>query len=79
MSGGRFDYAYTHVNVFADQLTEETARETSSETDEELKKVIDRAYAFANTMRAVEWFYSGDISEEEMLERIRENERVFSF
>lgn len=74
MSGGSFDYAYVHVETFADLLTMKLdgneqdaeygpAAGFGHETVSALRGIEAQARALAQVMRDVEWLYSGDISE----------------
>lgn len=70
MSGGSYDYAYTHVNDFADALREEGSCSAA-------RPALRRAFRehlrmVADAMRAIEWNDSGDGAsrETELLEAI---------
>lgn len=67
MSGGHYDYAYKHVQEFADQLLVEGTPHTvlRSAFREHLEKV-------AEAMKAVEWVDSSDTGPGSEVEAIRE-------
>lgn len=76
MSGGSFNYAYSRVQDFADELEykidhagevrssyggwTDTEPDYGEETHAMLRKIVEQARKFAEVMRAVEWMYSGD-------------------
>lgn len=73
MSGGSFDYAYSRVNTFVDDLNDKLCDPTetySPEVTSKLHEIKDIAARTAQLMRATEWLYSGDHSEESFLERV---------
>ena len=78
MSGGSFNYAYSRVQDFADELAIKIegndVRDTwgdahcfPSHVIAELSKLAADAKAIADRMRAAEWLYSHDIGEEAFL------------
>lgn len=74
MSGSSFDYAYFEVRDFADNLAEkifENPAEYSEPTMAELRKLVIDARAMADKMRAVEFLYSGDYSEENTMKELK--------
>ena len=73
MSGGSFDYAYSKVNYFVDDLDDKLKYipdEFSPEVMTKLREIKDIAATTAALMRAVEWLYSGDDSEECFLRKV---------
>jgi len=78
MSGGSFNYAYSRVQDFAEELAIKIegndVRDTwgdaycfPSHVIAELSKLAADAKAIADRMRAAEWLYSHDIGEESFL------------
>lgn len=81
MSGGSFNYAYSRVQAFAEELDEklenagkphpryqnETQPEFSPEVTARLRELVSNARVLAKHMRAAEWLYSFDYSEETLL------------
>ena len=78
MSGGSFNYAYSRVQDFADELAIKIdgndVRDTwgdahcfASHVIAELSKLATDAKVISDKMRAAEWLYSGDIGEEAFL------------
>jgi len=74
MSGGSFDYAYSRVLQFAEELRAKIAnngkendygekREFSAQTIARLQSIVEDAERTAKLMKAVEWLYSGDTGE----------------
>jgi hypothetical protein len=82
MSGGHFNYAYTRVNDFADQLDRDLAEprewmaEFSPACIAKLHETKNLARVFAEIMREVEWLLSGDTSEETFFERFAKIENT---
>lgn len=90
MSGGHFDYAYRHVNNFADSLEIDILNNSvKDEADEwaycpdyneevlgELTKILNQARYLSEMMKEAEWLYSGDTGEESFMERIKEIKRA---
>lgn len=73
MSGGSYDYAYRHLDQFADDLTNEHSETHVRELAEYLRTV-------ATLMRDIEWADSGDDSWSDALdERIRRMVGVDTF
>jgi hypothetical protein len=74
MSGGSFDYAYSRVTSFVydldDRLTDPEYLSFSPEVMIKLREIKDIAANTAELMRAVEWLYSGDDSEECFLRKV---------
>ena len=81
MSGGVFGYAYVHVNDFADTLLHYLDKEIENPdealvpyenpmTREVLITIVEQMRIVSRMMHTVEWFYSGDIGEDEFLDRI---------
>ena len=70
MSGGSFDYAYNKVNMFVEVLNPEL--EYSQEVMRKIREIADIANNTAQLMRAVEWLYSGDDSEQSFLKNVVE-------
>lgn len=74
MSGGSFDYAYSRVNSFVEELTDKVNKseiELNPETAYALGEIAGVASIVARLMRETEWFYSGDHSEESFMKLIR--------
>lgn len=75
VSGGHFDYAYSRVRRFAEQLVLELARgdhrELTTETLLALSTIAQEAERTAVAMRAAEWLLSGDTSERTFLHEVR--------
>jgi hypothetical protein len=78
MSGGSFNYAYSRVQDFADELALKIegndvrdvwgdAHCFPSRVIAELSKLATDARAIADRMRAAEWLYSHDIGDETFL------------
>lgn len=84
MSGGSFNYAYTSINDFADQLELILSRQGqpdsygdaystyAPEVQVEFRRILAGARRFAFEMREVEWHVSGDTGDESFLSRIKE-------
>lgn len=84
MSGGAFDYAFSRVSNFADEL--ECKIEKCDEVDQwgdkpnyfepeviaKLRQIKAIAEHAALLMKEVEWLYSGDTGEESFSRRVRE-------
>lgn len=73
MSGGSFDYAYSKVNYFVDDLDDKLNDPEyvfSPEVMAKLREIKGIAENTAQLMRAVEWLYSGDDSEETFLRKV---------
>ena len=74
MSGGSFDYAYSKVNYFVDDLDDklnDPEESFSPEVTAKLREIKEIAQNTAQLMRAVEWLYSGDDSEDTFLEKVK--------
>lgn len=88
MSGGHFDYAYFRTQQFSEDLKyeldnagkmnehEHITEIYSPEVVEKLEQVRVLSEKTAKYMKAVEWLYSGDYSEESFMEEFEriENE-----
>ena len=84
MSGGSFDYAYSRVNVFADELANKLDRNDVEEdgwkygfepaTVEKLREIEALARKTSEMMKEAEWLYSGDTGDESFMERVRKIE-----
>ena len=86
MSGGSFDYAYSRVNIFADELGNkidntdilnewgEKPNSFSPEVVAKLREIQTITVRTAKLMREVEWFYSSDTGEDTFLSRVSEIE-----
>ncbi|WP_186412037.1 hypothetical protein [Candidatus Propionivibrio aalborgensis] len=86
MSGGSFDYAYSRVNQFADELGlrldeadkvnewGETPNKFEPATLAKLRGIEHLARRTAALMRESEWLYSGDTGDESFMERVKEIE-----
>ena len=83
MSGGSFNYAYSQVQSFSEDLVNKIdenekpdrygdAHRFAPEVLNELLALADEARRLSVRMRAAEWLYSGDIGEETFLKRIAE-------
>ena len=80
MSGGAFDYAYSKVNEFADQLELRLEQATTSPGDwlsdipasvrDVLLDTVNEARIAAAKMKAVEWYFSGDTGDETLLKDV---------
>lgn len=85
MSGGSFQYAFNRVYEFAEELQEkldkagdvrdsrypeEKEPEWSPEVMTRLCELADNARILARHMRAAEWLYSHDYSEEAFLREV---------
>lgn len=78
MSGGSFDYAFGHVETFADAL--EKKLDTTNpdhwehgfkpEVVAEMRRIIIEARQFACVMHAAEWLWSGDDGEDTFLKKM---------
>ncbi len=87
MSGGSFNYAYSHMAMFADELaqklddwdiTDEYGYKTYSfkpETLAKLREIQIAAERIAKLMREAEWLYSADTSDDSFMRRVAEIER----
>ena len=78
MSGGEFQYAFTTVNQFVDDLDEKLNDPEwvfSPKVKKKLGQILKQAIFFSETMRQVEWLYSGDTGEDTFLERIKTIEK----
>lgn len=67
MSGGHFDYAYSRVDGFVEQLESELLKDElqfEPDTIRELRYILAEAKRMSKFMRGAEWLYSGDHSEE---------------
>ena len=72
VSGGSFNYAYSRVQDFAEELERRIERNDSGDCApgldgnviDELTTLAAHARALAVKMRAAEWLYSHDIGEE---------------
>lgn len=78
MSGGSFDYAYSRVLTFADDLADMLEQtylsEFQPETLTKLREIAILSRKTALLMYAVEWLYSGDTTEQSFMERVRKVE-----
>jgi tRNA G26 N,N-dimethylase Trm1 len=82
MSGGSFDYAFSHIENFADALERKLDPEAdgyydhefSPEVIAEMRRVITEARKFGHVMHAVEWLWSGDTGEAAFLRRMMDIE-----
>jgi hypothetical protein len=74
MSGGHFQYAFSHVDNFAYQLEmeleEDPDEEFESEVIDRLRAVIALCRKTYHEMREAEWLFSGDTCPESFLKRI---------
>ena len=78
MSGGSFNYAYTKVDQFADELCVriygDTPDDFEQETFNKLIEILKLARYAAKMMKEVEWLYSGETSDDSFMKRIRDIE-----
>ena len=81
MSGGHYDYLYWKIEEFSRMLKDDIRRNDeeddygysyniSPEVLSILEIIADKAEILAKIAREVEWMYSGDIDEEELMKRI---------
>ncbi len=74
MSGGSFDFAYSKVTDFADELSArldtEPAYPHSEVVRERLQRLVIEARKLAALMRETEWLYSGDHGEQTYLDLV---------
>lgn len=73
MSGGEFQYAYSRVLQFAEDLRERLAdpeEDFTIPTDNLLREIEQVAVLTAKLMREVEWLYSADTSEREFRQAV---------
>ena len=88
MSGGSFNYAYSHASSFADELANklnlfDKVNDWGEKPNyfppevlaklNEIKATVEHA---AKIMREVEWLYSGDTGDETFMRRINEIEAL---
>lgn len=73
MSGGSFDYAYSRVNSFVEELGEKVRneQELKPETAYALGEIAGVASIVARLMRETEWFFSGDHGEESFMRLVQ--------
>jgi hypothetical protein len=86
MSGGSFDYAYSRVNTFVEELKDRLAKANEADdfgcfpnrfepsTLAKLNEIAMLATKTALLMRHAEWLYSGDHSEEYFLKYVEDVE-----
>ena len=67
MSGGSLDFVYFKV----DEAAREISRESATSRIPELKAFKDHLVKVAEVLHDVEWFLSGDYTEETMVESIK--------
>jgi len=70
MSGGAFQYAFTRVQQFADDVRERIAEHPKSFSDaevERLRLLAEHCGVVADWMKAAEWLASGDTGEDVFL------------
>lgn len=75
MSGGSFNYAYSHVEWFADELgirLSEKPDEFDPATMEKLREIEVLTRRTATLMKEVEWLFSQDTSPESFMARVLE-------
>ncbi len=74
MSGGSFDYAYSRVATFADELEDKLAKDELGEVRPEvttrLARLAVEARRLAALMREAEWLYSSDIVADTFMARV---------
>jgi len=81
MSGGSFDYAYSRVSQFADELQQEIENNDTPDkygccpsllpdTIAKLKEIETLARKTSALMREAEWLYSADTSDDSFMERV---------
>jgi hypothetical protein len=77
MSGGSYDYAYSYVTNFAEAMLEgelvydyeqkDYVRLPNSQANRDLReKVAAHLLKVAKIMKAIEWYDSGDINEDDL-------------
>lgn len=71
MSGGSFNYAYSRVEVFADDLENLVSQKDQfdQEVQVRMQQIIELARSAARAMKEVEWYVSCDTSEHTFLSR----------
>jgi len=85
MSGGHFDYAFYTIKNFYENLEEEIENNNKKdkfgfsynyceETIKKLKEIVEYLKLAKEYMYAVEWLYSGDFGEDDLLEYCKEQE-----
>jgi len=84
MSGGSFDYAFSHVDRFADELEvklDPAYRDGYGEpldfepaTVAKLREILALATCTAKLIREAEWLFSGDTGDESFMRRVLEIE-----
>ena len=81
MSGGSFDYAYSRMAQFADELTNKLDEQGSDhrgwplptwppEVAAKLREIAGVALLCSKLAKEAEWLYSGDTSEETFMARV---------
>jgi hypothetical protein len=82
MSGGHFNYAYSRINLFADELANDLDEagkmncygELNPELPDAVKtimqEIIDLAEYTSRLMKEAEWYFSGDTGDETFLARV---------
>lgn len=86
MSGGSFNYAYSRVNDFADDLLAKIDENWKPDRDgcisgmppfviDELTAMVSEARQLAARMRAAEWLYSHDIGPETFMKWVAESRK----
>lgn len=86
MSGGSFDYAYSSVSRFADDLRNKldeqgkpngegwTQPEWTPDVSAKLAEIAALAERVSKLMKEAEWLYSGDTGEDTFMRRVTEFE-----
>ena len=77
MSGGRFNYAYSRVQVFAEDLRQKLDADEEGflpATVAKLAEIQRLAEKTAALMRAAEWLYSGDTGDESFMREVAQVE-----
>lgn len=72
MSGGHYNYAYSQIQRFAEDLTDDLRTLSAEpETVAALAEIARVAYRLERLMHAAEWFMSSDTGEETFMKEYR--------
>lgn len=82
MSGGAFDYKYSQVEMFCEELGQRIKNNKVKDewgycanlkpaTIKELKRILKWCKIASQLMYEAEWLYSGDTGDESFMQRIR--------
>ena len=84
MSGGSFNYAYSRMSQFADELRNKlesagmedrygyVAARYAPDIERTLSDIADLAEHVSKLAKEAEWLYSGDIGEDTFMRRVKE-------